>query len=91
MYPLTWSSRRSGNKIRLGTMRSRVRSLASLSGLRIQRCCALWCRLQTQLGSHVPVVWTGGCSSNQTPAWEPPHAMRVTLKSKKKKKKKSVH
>ena len=43
-------------QIRLGTMRVWVRSLASLSGLKIQRCCELWCRLQTQLGSGVAVA-----------------------------------
>ena len=39
-----------------GTMRLRVRSLALLSGLRIQRCRELWCRLQPQLGSCVAVA-----------------------------------
>ena len=45
-----------------------VRSLASLSGLRIRRCRELWCRSQTQLGSGVAVtgVWTGNCRSNWT-------------------------
>ena len=43
-------------RIRLGTMRLQVWSLALLSGLRIQRCRELWCRLQTWLGSHVAVV-----------------------------------
>ena len=33
-------------QIRLGTMRFRVPSLASLSGLWIRRCHELWCRLQ---------------------------------------------
>ena len=42
--------------IRLGTMKSWVRSLASLRGLRIQRCGELWCRSQTWLGSCVAVV-----------------------------------
>ena len=42
--------------IPLGTMRSRVWSLALLSGLRIQSCHELWCRLQTQLGSGVAVA-----------------------------------
>ena len=32
----------------LGTMRLQVRSLTSLSGLRIRRCPELWCRSQTQ-------------------------------------------
>ena len=40
-------------RIRLGIMRSRVRSLASLSRLRIWRCCELWHRPQTRLGSGV--------------------------------------
>ena len=31
-------------RIQLGTMRLQVRSLASLSGLMIWRCCELWCR-----------------------------------------------
>ena len=43
-------------RIRLGTMRLRVRSLALLSELRIQRCCELWCRLQTRLRSCVAVA-----------------------------------
>ena len=30
-----------------------VRSLALLSGLRTRRCCELWCRSQTWLGSGV--------------------------------------
>ena len=33
-----------------------VRSLASLSGLRIQRCHELWWRSQTQLGSGIAVA-----------------------------------
>uniref|UniRef100_A0A8D0PEZ7 Leucine rich repeats and calponin homology domain containing 1 n=1 Tax=Sus scrofa TaxID=9823 RepID=A0A8D0PEZ7_PIG len=37
-------------------MRIRVRSLASLSGLRIPHCLELWCRLQTQLGSCVAMA-----------------------------------
>ena len=31
-------------------------SLASLSGLRIQRCCELCCSLQTWLGSGIAVA-----------------------------------
>ena len=37
-------------------MRTRVQSLALLSGLRIWCCCELWCRLQIQLGSGVSVA-----------------------------------
>ena len=44
-FPL-WSNRISGH---LYNTRTQVPSLASLDGLRIQRCCELWCRLQTQL------------------------------------------
>ena len=43
-------------RIRLGTMRLRVRSLASLSGLKVQRCQELWCRLKMRLGSGVAVA-----------------------------------
>ena len=43
-------------QIPLGTVRLRVRSLVSLSGLGIRRCHELLCRLQTWLGSHVAVA-----------------------------------
>ena len=43
-------------RIRVGTMRLWVRSLASLSRLRIQWCCEMWCRLQTWLGSGIAVA-----------------------------------
>ena len=43
-------------RIRPGTMRWRVRFLASLSWLRIQRCCELWYRLQRQLRSGIAVA-----------------------------------
>ena len=49
-------------------MRMWVQSLALLSGLGIQCCCDLWCRLQTQLGSQVAVavVQAGNCSRDST-------------------------
>ena len=58
-----------GYRIQLGIMRIQVRSVASLSGLRIRRCCELWSRFQTRLGSHVAVALAqaSGYSSNQTP------------------------
>ena len=59
--------------IRLGIMRLRVRSLASLHGWRIWGCRELWCRSGTTALIH-PL------------AWEPPYAMGVTLKKKEKKK-----
>ena len=49
--------------------RMQVRSLASFSGLRIQHCYELWCRLQVWLGSSVAVAVAeaSGYSSDLTP------------------------
>ena len=52
---------------RLGTRRTQVQSLASLGGLRIWRCCELWCR-PAVVAPILPL------------AWEPPHAACVALK-----------
>ena len=51
-------------------MRTQVRFLASLSGLRIQCCRELWCRSQTQLRSciAVAVVQTSSYNSSSTPS-----------------------
>ena len=46
-------------RIPLVNMRLRIQSLASLSGLRVQHCCKLWCRLQMQLGSPLLWLWHG--------------------------------
>ena len=43
-------------RIQLGTMRLRVQSLTSLSGLRIWHCHELWCRLQMWLESGIAVA-----------------------------------
>ena len=43
-------------RIWLASMRTQVRSLASLSGLRIWCCHELWCRSQMQLGFSVAVA-----------------------------------
>ena len=43
-------------QIQLGTMRFQVRSLASLSGLKIQHCRELWCGSQMWLGSCIAVA-----------------------------------
>ena len=53
-----------------GIMRLWVWSLASVSELRIRRCCELRCRSQTQLGSGVAVAaaQAGGYSSDWTPS-----------------------
>ena len=42
--------------ISLVSMERQVRSLPSLSGLKIQHCYELWCRSQTRLGSVMAVV-----------------------------------
>ena len=71
-------------------MRTQVQSLAPISGLRIQHCYELWCRLQTQLLPGIAVLccrlaavaWIGPL------AWELPCAMGMALKSKKLNKKK---
>ena len=53
-------------RIRLGTMKLRVRSLASVTGLRIRRCHDLWCRSQTWLGCGVAMAlaWASSNSSD---------------------------
>ena len=51
-------------RVPLGTVKLQVQSLALLRGLRIQRCCELWCRSQMQLGSGVPVAVVDGYSSD---------------------------
>ena len=49
-------------------MRMWVPSLASLSGLRIQRCGKLLHRLQMQLGSSIAVAVVSAGSSDSTPS-----------------------
>ena len=43
-------------RIRLVTRRLRVKSLASLSRLRIWHFCELWCRSQMRLGCYMAVA-----------------------------------
>ena len=62
------------------TVRTRVRSLAYLSGLRIWCCHELWCRLQMQLGSGVGPSY----SSDLTPSLGT-YAAGVALKKTKNK------
>ena len=62
-------------RIQLGTTRLRVRSLASLNGLRIWRCCELWCRS----AATAPI---------RPLAWEPPYGTGAAPKREKKTKKK---
>jgi len=78
----------------LRTMRLQVRSLALLSGLRIQRCGELWCRSQTWLGSCIAVALTqaSGYRSNWTPGLGTSiyHGSGPRKGKKKKKKKKEI-
>ena len=48
---------RSGNESDLGTMRLRVRFLASISGLRIRHCRELWC--SHRHGLDLVLLWFG--------------------------------
>ena len=68
------------------SMRMQVQPLALLSGLGIQCCCELWCRLQMRLRSHVAVsVVQAGCYSfNLTPSLGTSICCSVALKSKSK-------
>ena len=69
-------------------MRVRVRSLALLSGLRIQHRCELWCGLQMRLRSHVAVAVA--TAPIRPRAGGPPCAMGVALKRQKKKQTKNL-
>ena len=59
-----------------------------LSGLSILCCHELWCRLQTQLGSHIAVAVgeAGSCSSDSTTSLGTSIWSRCSPKKKKKKK-----
>ena len=71
----------------LRSMKLWVRSLAPLSGLRIQRCHERWCRSQTLLGSCLAVA-LAGYSSHSTPSLGTSICCRCGPKKTKKKKKK---
>ena len=78
-----------GKQIWLASMRTQVRSLTSLSALRIWCCCELWGRSQMRLRSEL--LWLC-CSLAATTliqplAWEPPYATSTALKRQKRKKK----
>ena len=74
-------------QIQLGTMRFQVRSLASLSGLKIQHCRELWWRGCTH-GLDLALLWLWCRAVAVAPirslVWEPPHASGGALKSKNK-------
>ena len=68
-------------RIRLGTMRLQVRSLALLSGLRIQRCCG--CGVGHRRSSDLVFLWLWYRLAATAPirplAWEPPYAAGTAL------------
>ena len=81
-------------RIQLGTMRLRVRSLASLGGLRILRCHELWCRSKMQLRSGVLWLWhkPAVVAPIRPLAWQFLYAAGADLKRQKDKKSKdTVH
>ena len=65
-------------RIRLGTKRLQVQSLASLSGLRIQHCCELWCRSLTWLGSCIPELGLLSAQLEQNSTTERPPVASYT-------------
>ena len=72
-----------------------VQSLALLSGLRIQRCLELWCRLHIQLDPELLWLWRRPAATApiRPLAWEPPYAAGVAqemAKRQKRKKKKRI-
>ena len=77
-------------QIRLGTTRLPVRSLASLSDLRVWRCCELWCICRH--GSDPTLLWLwhrpAATTLIQPVAWELAYAASAALKRKKDQKKK---
>ena len=79
-------------RIELVSLRMPVRSLASLTGLRIQRGCDLWQRSQMRLGSQVAVAAAeaGSCGSDFTPCLGTSTCRGCSLKKDKEKKKKDA-
>ena len=78
-------------QIQLGAMSLQVWSLASLSGLRIQRCLELWCSRRQD--SDLALLWLWCRPAAVAPIWplpwEPLYAEGVALKKKKKSKEKA--
>ena len=80
-FPIVAQQRR----IQLGTMKLRVRSLASLSGLGIRHCHELWGKSQT---SDLALLWLWCRPAATAPilplAWELPYAVGTALKERRK-------
>ena len=79
-------------QIQLGTMRLQVRSLASLSGLRIQRCRELWLGRRRSLDLALLWLWYRlvATAPIRPLARDPPYATDVALQRQKDKKKKKI-
>ena len=77
-------------QIQLGTMKLQVRSLASLSGLRIRPCRELWC-VGRKCGLDLALLWLWYRPAVvvliRPLAWEPTYATSAALKAKNKTKK----
>ena len=75
-------------RTQLVSMRTQVRSLASLRGLRIRRCYELWC--SHRHGLDPVLLWLRHRLAAAAPirplAWEPPYTAVQPQKSKKKRK-----
>ena len=78
-------------QIQLVSTRLQVRSLASLTGLRIRHCHELWCRSQMLLRFSIAVGWCrlAATAPIRPLAQEPPYAAEAALEKTKKKKKKT--
>ena len=74
-------------RIRLGTMRFRVPTLASLSGLRnrVALSCGVGCRRGWNLGVAIALVRPAAVALIRPLAWELPCARRGALKRQEKK------
>ena len=74
-------------RILLGTMGSRVRSPALLSGLRILRCFAVSCYVDCRHSSDLVLLWQwcrqAAVALIRPLVWEPPYAMGAALKKTK--------
>ena len=62
-------------------MGMRVRSLASLSGLRSRHCCELWCRFRYSSDPALLRLWCrlAAAALIRPLAWQPPHASGAAL------------
>ena len=71
-------------RTQLVSMRIRVQSLASISGLRTWCCCKLLCKSQMQLGScaAVAVAQAGSCGSHLIPSLGTSICQRCSPKKK---------